>query len=275
MFVILRTIEPASGYFNKKKQRKILGKCRPVSCSSENGMPFFMLDVLNGKNGLDFQLIEEKCGCYVSRIVAPRSISLPDSSRLKRFTPGISNGLFILNTALETIKKVNPAPNETGITVIDRNAFMCSEIQCLLPYGSPLRVVTSRPERYAAACRKIYDEFGASVVLRPVYEPSSKKDMVICCDGATAESMNNAAVFSFKRGIYGKIRFFGSHITLSEKHREIIPENIEASDFAAALTELCGSTAYKSAVFSDIETNGFVDAKLSPSECLECYIRNI
>lgn len=275
MFVVLKTVEPISGYFNKKKQRKTLGKCRPVSYSSENGMPFFMLDVLNGKNGLNFSLIEEKCGCYVSRIVAPRSVSLPDNSRLKRFMPGMSNGLFILNTALETIKEVNPAPNETGITVIDRSAFMCSEIEKLLPYGSPLRVVTARPERYAATCQKIYDEFGASVILRSVYESTLKKDIVICCDGATAETMNNAAVFSYKRGIYGKIRFFGSHIALSDNHKKIIPENIDASDFAAALTELCGSTAYKSAVFSDIETSGFMYGKLSPSECLECYIHNI
>lgn len=272
MFVLLRTVEPSDRFSGRKRQKKMLKKSVPVSVSSENGMPFFTLDVLDGKNGLDFSLIEEKCGCYVSRIVAPRSISLPDSGRIKRFVPVFSNGIFIFNTALELIEKVNPKPETTSITVIDRNAFMRSEISRLLPFSSPLRVVTSRPERYLTVCREIYDEYGASVMIRPLYEPCSKKDIVICCDGATTESMHNAAIFSVKRGTNGKIRFFGSKISLSAAHREIVPVNIESTDFAAALTELCGSTAYRSAVFSDTEVNCRLCNETLPEKCLECYI---
>ncbi len=272
MFVLLRTVELSGGFFSKKRQKKRLEKCAPVSVSSENGMPFFILDALEYKGTLNFSLIEEKCGRYVSRIVAPRSISLPDSGRLKRFIPMNSGGIFILNTALKMIEEANPKPEEVSITVIDRNAFMCGEISRLLPFSSPLRVVTSRPERYTPVCRKIYDEYGASVIIRPFYEPCSKKDIVICCDGATSVSMNGAAVFSLKRGINGKIRFFGSGIPLSEQHREIVPDNIESGDFAAALTELCGSTAYKSAVFSEIETSCNLCGGIQPAKCLECYI---
>ncbi len=244
----------------------------PVSVSTENGMPFYMLDVLNEKNGPDYSAIEEKSGYYASRIVAPRSLSLPDKTNLKRFLPGYSNGIFIFNTAMKMIEKVNPEPEKISATVIDRNAVMCGEIVRLIPYASPLRVITSRPERYAATCQKIYDEYGASVMLRSFYEPSSKKDIVICCDGATSDSMSNAAVFAFKRGINGKLRFHGSGIALSDSHREVIPENIDSTDFAAAVTELCGSTSYKSAAYSDIEINCGKCGEICPSECLRCYI---
>lgn len=272
MFVLLRTIESSGGFFNRRHQKKKIANSIPVSVSTENGMPFYMLDVLSDKNGPDYPAIEEKSGYYSSRIVAPRTLALPDKTNLRRFLPGYSNGIFIFNTAVEIIKKVNPEPEKISATVIDRNAVMCNEIVKLIPYSSPLRVITSRPERYAAACQKIYDEYGASVMLRSFYEPSSKKDVVICCDGTTSDSMSSAAVFSFKRGTNGKLRFYGNRVPLSESHKNIIPENIDSTDFAAAVTELCGSTAYKTAGYSDIETNCRKCGEISPSECLGCYI---
>lgn len=272
MFILLRTAEPQGGFIKRKRQRKAIVNTLPVSVPTENGMPFFMLDILNEKNGPDYSLIEEKSGYYASRIVAPRSLTLPDKAGIKRFLPGYSNGIFIFNTALKIITELDYRLTRVSITVIDRNAVMCGETARLIPFSSPLKIITSRPERYAAACQKIYDEYGASVMLRSFYEPTAKKDIVICCDGATSDSMNNAAVFSFKRGTYGKLRFFGSGITLSDYHKEIIPRNIDATDFAAAVTELCGSTSYKAAVYSDIETNCNKCGESNPTECLRCYI---
>ena len=48
----------------------------------------------------------------------------------------------------------------------------------------------------------------------------------------------------------------GGEIRLCEKHREIVPDYISPTDFAGALTELCGSSDYNGAVFSDTEING-------------------
>ncbi len=272
MFVLLRTVDSSGGFLKRKRLKKRINNSTPVSVSTENGMPFYMIDVFNEKSGPDYSVIEEKSGCYASRIVAPRSFPLPDKPNLKRFLPGYSNGIFIFNTAVKIIEETNPLPSETSVTVIDRNAVMCGETVRLIPWASPLRVVTSRPERYTETCRKIYNDYGASVMLRPFYEPISKKDIVICCNGATTDLMNDAAVFSFKRGTNGKLRFHGNGIKLSDSHRKIIPDNIDSTDFAAAVTELCGSTAYKSAVYSDIETNCRKCSKTNPSDCLGCYI---
>lgn len=272
MFVLLKTIAPSGGFWSKRCQKKSLERCTPVSVSTENGMPFFTLDVLDGKGGPDFQSIEKKCGCYVSRVVAPRSLSLPDSTKIKRFVPGASGGLFIFNTALKMIEEAHTKPEKISITVIDRNASMCGETVRLLPFSSSPRIVTSRPDRYTRICREIYDEYGASIMVRPYYEPCSKKEIVICCDGASIKSMNNAAVFSLKRGINGRIRFCGSKISLSAHHREFVPDNIQSTDFAAAITELCGSTAYRTASFSDVEKNCGLCNEEQPAKCLECFI---
>ena len=272
MFIILRTLKPANGYFNRKRQKKLLKNTQPISYSTENGLPFFILDILEERNGISSTELEEKCGRYVSRIVAPRTLHLPDNGRIKRFIPGNSNGFFIFNTALEAIKNARLRPEELCITLIDRNACMNAEIHRILPFASSIRAITSHPEKYALQCHKIYDECGASVMVRPVYLPVAKKEIVICCDGATNEAMQRSAVFSFKRGVYGKLRLFCSDIELSEKHKEIIPESIDSADFAAAVTELCGSTEYKKSCFSHIESCCSDCTEKSPSECLNCYI---
>lgn len=272
MFVLLRTVDSSGGFLKRKRLKNRINNSFPVSVPTENGLPFYIVDVLNEKSGPDYSVIEEKSGCYASRIVAPRSFPLPDKPNLKRFLPGYSNSIFIFNTAAEIIKKTNPLPLETSVTVIDRNAVMCGETVRLIPWASPLRIVTSRPERYTETCRKIYDEYGASVMLRPFYEPISKKDIVICCDGTTTDSMNDATVFSFKRGTNGKLRFHGNGIILSDYHKKNIPDNIDSTDFAAAVTELCGSTAYKSAIYSEIEINCRKCSEINPSDCLRCYI---
>lgn len=272
MFIVLRTVKLSNRYFSRKKQRKMLEKNEPISVPTENGLPFFVLDVPEEKNGADHEFIEKKCGRYVSRIIAPRTVLLPDSSRLKRFVSAGTKGRFLFNTAEETIRNSALPPSDISITLIDRSAFLSYEIKKLLPLASSVRVVTSRPEKYAAVCNEIYNEFGASVTVRPSYEPSSKKDIIICCDGATNRLMENSAVFSLKRGIYGNPRFYAEKIELSDKHKEIIPPDIDSSDFSSAVTELCGSTEYKQAVFTCIETSCDFCDENNASKCLDCYI---
>lgn len=272
MFVVLRTVHPETGFINKRRQRKILRLCEPVAYPSENGLPFYILDVLNEKSGIDRELTEEKCGKYVSRIVAPRSIILPDNGKLKRFVPQYSSGFFLFNTALDAINSARPDPEKICITVIDRNGIMTGEILRLLPFSSLIRIVTACPERYSPVCHAVYEEFGASLIIRPSYEPCERKDIVICCSGTTTQEMINAAVFSYRRGVCGFVRFFCSGITLSQSHKAIIPSDVLSSDFASALIELCASTEYKLSGFSETETNCVNCRSSSASECLKCYI---
>ena len=274
MFIVLKTEETANGFFKRKKQQKILQKTEPVSYSTENGLHFFVLRIPGEMNAVSLASTAEKCGRYVSRVIAPRNLLLPDNGKVKRFTPVYSNGLFNFNTALSTIKKAKLRSEEICITVIDRNARMNGEIHRLLPYASSVRAVTSRPERYCNECNRIYDDCGASVMVRANYRPVRKKEIVICCDGTTTAEMKNSAVFSFRQNKYGKLRFFSEKISLSENHGKIIPDNIDPVHFAAAVTELCASTEYKSSIFSHTESSCGRCADTTVSDCLQCYASN-
>lgn len=270
MFVVLRVITPEESLFKRRKQRKTIERAGIKSCHSEKSLPFFVLDVLKEKRGINWDSVAEKCGKYASRIVAPRNFPLPDHSNLRRFIPISMNSLLIFNTAAETIKKAKLEPENTCITLSDRNAVHYSKVCSLLPFASCVKVITSRPERYVKACSEAYENYGATLLIRKNFEPSTKNDVVICCDGAISSSMKDAAIFTSSRKSGGKIRLCGSGIELSDEHRELIGDSISSVDFAGALTELCGSSVYRNSLFEKIEISCKKCDESAPENCLQC-----
>ncbi len=274
MFIVLRLIEPEKSYFKRKKQLKAIARSPAEICRESGSLPFCTLDVINGKHGIINQNFEARCGRYASRIVAPRSIALPDDCNLQRFTPSTIISNLVFNTAKAVVASASPAPESFVLTVTDRCALSVLRVCELLPFCSTVRVITSRPEKYASACEKALNDFGATLILRSAYEPTQKPDIVICCDGVVSTLMNAAAVFAYKRRTCGKIRFCGNGITLTERHREFLPEGIEPLDFAGALTELCACTEYADACFANLEISCSACEKRSPEACILCHISN-
>lgn len=270
MFVVLKTVKSEKGYIKRKKQAKKLRNTPAVACKTDKGLPFYILEVLEEKNGIDWKLTSEKCGRYASRIVASHSVSLPDNSGLKRFIPISMSAILVFNSALETIRKSDLPADKICITVTDRNAVMHSRICELLPFASAVRVITAHPERFAASAADAYENYGASLIIRSIYEPAKQPEIVICCDGAILSSMNEAAVFASRRKHGGKVRFCGSGVKLSDYHKNLIPPDIETVDFAGALTELCGSSEYRLSPFSEITVSCTKCDNPLPENCLRC-----
>lgn len=274
VFVVLGITEQEKGCFRKRKQiRKVL-QSPAIICKNAEGLPYFRVDVINGKKGIIWDGIAAKCGRYSSRIVAPRSISLPDDIGIKRFSPSSTVPNLIFNTAKASVAGAAPPPDGFCLTVTDRCALFSSRICELLPLCSTVRIITLRPEKYAFACEKALSESGAALILRSAYEPPRKPDIVICCDGAVSAAMSDAAVFTFRKKSCGKIRFCGSGVSLSEEHLRSLPEGIEPLDFAAALTELCGNREYACARFETVETSCRKCASPTAENCILCHVRS-
>lgn len=274
MFVVLRTVSPEKGIIKRRKQKKRILNSPAQSCPTEKGLPFYVLDVLADKHGIDWDSVAEKCGRYASRIIAPRNLPLPDHEKLRRFIPISMNSLLIFNTASEIIKNAALPPEKISVTLTDRNAVHYSRVCKLLPFASSVRVVTAHPERYAHACVRAFEDYGASLIIRSVYEPTSKPEIIICCDGTISVSMENAAIFTSKRRAGGKIRFSGNGARLSEHHADLIPQEIDPIDFIGALTELCGCPEYKSSTFAQLDISCTSCENPTPEKCLECFCAN-
>lgn len=271
MFVVLRVNSAPKGIFGKRKIKKAVNNSCLQSVSTENGLPFYLLDIPEGIAPSAWDTVEKKCGRYASRIVAPRTLTLPDCGKIRRFVPSSTPSMLTFNTATKIIEKSKIPPENISITLTDINAQHASGLNALLPLASTLRVITARPERYAAACEKAFNEYGASVILRSDYEPSAKPDIVICCDGRLSPKAENAAVFCHKNKACGKLHIKGSGIELNPHHTDVIPENIDSVDFAGALTELCGCTEYKQSSFSNVESSCRKCGNPVAEKCLRCF----
>ncbi len=274
MFVVLRIHNVVENKINRR-QRKAIGNACVCSHSTEKGLPFFTLDVLETKKGIDWQSVSEKCGRYASRIVAPRTISLPDSKGLNRFAPRSMIPMLIFNTACRELSHADLPAGEISITVTDRNSVMYSQIHRLLPFASQIRVITSKPEKYASACIKAMEENGAAIMLRSAYETVERSDIVICCDGVVSPAMQNSVIFAYGKKSCGKICFSANGLELQPVHRETVPENICPIDFAGALFELCGCFSYCNSCFSQVEISCQKCENRSVGRCLQCVTEQL
>ncbi len=274
MFVVLKTVKAEKGIMKHRKQLKMLKNSAPFVCKTERGLPFYILEIADGKKGIDWKLASQKCGRYASRVVASHSLSLPDNSGLKRFIPISMNAILIFNTALKTLENAGLPADKFAVTVTDRNAVTHSRICELLPYCSAIKIITSHPERFAAATADAYENHGASLVIRSIYEPANQPEIIVCCDGAILSAMNEAAIFTSKNTGIGKLRIFGKDVELTDSHKSIIPDDIETVDFVGALTELCGSGEYRHSCFSKLGVSCDNCEDKSAEKCLECFVCN-
>ncbi len=271
MFIVLRHNEVEKGYFKKKKQLKRIRKSEVQTVKTDNGLPFYTVEIPIVCGNALWDGIEEKCGKYASRIVVSREIVLPDSKRIKRYIPTLLPSEVIFNTALSVLEAADCKHDSFVLTLTDRNGILSRRVCELLPFCSTVRVITCAPEKYAQPCAKALNDFGATLVLRQSHSPISKREIVICCDGAITQSMSGCAVFAHKKYGGGKLMICGSNVELSEKHRAFIPDYISPIDFAGALTELCGCNDYSDSVFADTEINGIPCKAEHLSECIAAF----
>ena len=271
VFVVLRVNSPPKGIFAKSKMKKAVTNSVIQTVGTENGLPFYVLDVPEGMSRTMWEAVGKKCGRYASRIVAPRSIPLPDVGKLQRFVPCSMNSALTFNTAVDTLKNAGISHDSISITISDYGARQASELCRILPYASLIRVITAYPERYALPCEKAFRDFGASVVLRSCYEPTSKPDIIICCDGRLSPRGENAAVFSHKSKTFGRLHFKGTGTILSDSHGTVIPRSIDPVDFTGAVTELCGGSEYKKSLFREIDISCGKCENRTPAQCLKCF----
>ena len=271
VFIVFRQNEIEKGYFKRKKQIKRIRKSDVQTVKSENGLPFYVVDIPLCNGEILWNGIEEKCGRYASRIVASRDVPIPDSNRLKRYIPTVLPSEIIFNTAILVLKSALCRPDSFALTLTDRNGILARRANELLPFSSEVRIITRTPEKYIRPAAEAMNDFGATLIIRESHSPAQKREIVICCDGATAPSMQDCAVFSNKKYACGKLSLCGSNITLTPEHSGITSDYINPVDFAGALSELCGSQIYSSAVFSDTEINSIPCDMRHMCECISAF----
>ncbi len=253
MFVILKPVDAPDGFFASKKLKKTIDNKPANFIRTADGMPFAVLEIFNGRNGIEWKKVIDKCGRYTSRVIAPSDISLPENQHIMPFVPSWFPSRICFNTALEILDTVKLQPDSFVLTLCDCEAKFVDELPRLIPLCSSVKVITGKIEKYIPVCTEILEKTGASVMLRSTFEKSSKRDAVIFCGGNKNEFSCADIVFTTDRKMRGKTTVIGSDLVLLEEHKEVIGNGIDSVDFAGAVTELCGSHSYENSVCERID----------------------
>lgn len=268
MFAVLDIITPCEGFFARRSQRAYLRKCAPLVIRTDDGLPFFILPVLKGKNGIDWPCVRQRLGKCALRVIAPRDTVLPDLQGLARYVPERLVPLMVLNTALRLLMAAGVPPLSLEITLTDRTALLTGEVCRLLPFAATVRVITRLPERYSNAVKRAMEEFGASLIVSDKVDYSCEHGFIICCDGAVPGAANARACLSFGKSVRCGCGIACTGVELDAEYASRLPSGIEPLDFAGALYELCGSASFAGADFTALNVNGRLCDYTAAAECL-------
>lgn len=261
MFAVLNYIEPACGYFERRKQKVYLRKCEPAVIRTPDGLPYFIVDVLLDKKGVDWEALHRRLGKCAVRVIATRDIALPDT--FTRYTPKRLIPSMVFNTAVCLLSESGISPQGLSVTLTDSGALLCDRALSLLPFASTVKIVTRFPEKYELCAREAMERFGASIIVTDCLDASANDGVIICADNCMPPAVNAACVISFSRCPRGCLSVTGNGIELDDYYLRTLPDGIDLLDFAGALVELCGVGSLLGACFKSLSVNG---SRLSYSE---------
>ncbi|MEG2396468.1 MAG: hypothetical protein RSB11_05465 [Oscillospiraceae bacterium] len=236
MFTILKILPREKGI--KTFINSFLKKDEPIltRIAVNGGAPFFIVEVINGKNGLDFPRVASILGIGAKCIILENNVKMPNNKYLKEFEPKKLSNIMLFNSGKQLISKCEKPECERICAVIDPSAELVSRISQLVPMTSILKIITNSPGKYEKAAADILEDFGLPIII------TQSEKMLDDCDFIISPFKNENNIYSecitIKYKKQQSIRVKGEGITLPNEYREIMPPNIDEFKFAAALYEL-------------------------------------
>lgn len=271
MFIILDIIKPPEKLRRRRRTIKEINSSAPEVHRTSGGLPFYTARICEDKGAVNWDAVNRKCSRYASKIIVPRTVYIPDTCNLLRFVPKHFGSTLVFNTAINLLKSAAISPQSLALTLSDRSGILNGRLHELLEYSSVIKIITLHPERYASACCKAYEEYGASVILRSSHEQTAKPELIIAADGCFSPLMHKSAVIAGKSFSAGALKIICSGMDLNKEHAALLPDGIQAYDFAGALTELCFCRDYINSSFTQAEIQGEYSACESAAQALRRY----
>lgn len=207
------------------------------------GAPFYILDVIIGKKGINTEKIIVSVGKCAKRMVTNDDSLLPQVDEIGLFKSDELYKCMLQNTFLSVLRQNFSYKNLVTICFVDRRGEYTDFVRGLSSFSSSLNIVTDKKEKYLPIVEEITEETGLCPVL--------KKDFV------------NADVVINLDEFYMNITKLNLHITVEDRcdftvqeiYNYLKPDSINKYEFYSALYELCGVFSLAEGVFDSIMVN--------------------
>ncbi len=254
MFVILNIV--SSG---KKKIRKGKTVQKVTEQRTSGGERFYVVDVSDSENGVDWEEVAVFIGKHSSRVLVPEQICFNENCKLKKFTDEKFSNILIFNTLSIIIKELYLSGLRTKCYINDKKGQYAYLLPLVARYSAETVVITKNEYRYFSQIQAIYDDIGAGVVITDCIKEPENHSIIIDTD-KTFDYHGKGMLFSSSHGFMpGKTEGF-------DDIKMMCPPYIKENLFLAAVNEFNYekrlSRAYCSSFFRNSE-------EISVSELIE------
>ena len=230
---------------------------------------FNVITAYSRKGRVDFENVVKAAGRTAGYIVAGENAFLPaDDERLAFYYGEKLYENMLYNTALELITRSGRKPNTVSALLVDKNAVFVSEIGRLVEKAASVTVITDKNGIYENAAKKIFAEYGASIIVRSGLISVKNVDIIISpglCEDKTIRG--TITVNNIKKHISPVFRAGDFDFPL--EYAKYKPSGVEKRDFASALYEFGSADELGKKSFRSLTVNSNEISLLSASKTLD------
>lgn len=244
MFVILNVV--SSG---KKKTKKGKAVRKVSEFRTNGGERFYIVDVNDSANGVDWDEVAAFIGKHSSRVLAGENISFGDDCCVKKFTGEKFFNMLIFNTLSIIIKELYLSGIRTKCYINDRKGNYAFLLPLIARYSAETVVITKNEYRYFSQVQSLYNDIGAGVVITDSIKEPEDYSIIIDTDN-TFDYKGKGFLFSFCKG------FMPAETEGFDDIKSLCPSYINRNVFLAAVNEFNFEKRLSRAYCSSFLRNG-------------------
>ena len=224
-----------------QKERSLKGVFAKLKVKSESvelpsGGYFFIITAEKRKNRIPLDKIISVAGNLRYSLVFPSDFDFTGKEDLIYKPQGLEEKL-LFHFAEKNIRLMKLKPSECSVCINDSSGAYVKDIKRLLPFAAKIYVVCSDKGLYENEVKRIFYEYGCSVILWEAFEPVLRN-----CDVIISYKSDEVPLF-YGKHIFTENVFSSVSIKLPEEYEALCPEGIDKGIFASALYEKCNVPA--------------------------------
>lgn len=214
---------------------------RPLSVKTErrelpSGGYFFIITAEKRKNKIPLNKIISISGNLRSSMIFPSDFDFTGKEDLIYKPRGLGEKL-LFRFAEKNLRLMKLKPSECSLCVNDSSGAYVKDIRRLLPFAAKIYIICSDKCLYEDEVKRIFYEYGCSVILLESFEPVLRN-----CDVIISYKSDEVPLF-FGKHIFTENVISSVSIKLPEEYEALCPEGIDKEVFASALYEKCNVPA--------------------------------
>lgn len=240
MFAILEILPKDVGRFAKWREKLYPPEIFLEQIKTSAHTPYYIIRAQERVEGIPWDEIEKTAGRCKNRLLLQEEISPPSNMGISAFKPSIFPTILLFNTAVKILEQMNSSPSSLSCAIADKQAKAGELLHKLLPFCQSLTVYTENIPKYMALASKLFDEFGASIIVTDDKQAVQKALFTLSLHKDDELFSKRGFSLTFKKSNNPRAISLG-RVTIPDEFYLPPIEGISRFDFLCALYELCSA----------------------------------